>query len=605
MRRTLALFAVLTLGLTLGSAWADPGNNSLVIGTSQEPEFFNVWTNPQITTTNIIKMIFVGLVYFDENGDLEPGLATEVPTQENGRFTFEDSDGDGEADQTVVRWTIHPDATWHDGVPVTAADYEFTYRVNAHPDIPNSKNLVQRITSFEVIDDKNFVITYEGIQPFVTQPGQTGIIQNVEAQPKHIWEPIFEAAIAEAANIEDAEARADVIRQNFIAAPPATSDLGPVIGNGPFIFREWRPGSFVRLERNPDFFRNPENVENYVQEIIIRFIENTPTLQVNVINGEVDATTSPGLGLDEGIVLQRFAEAAGFQVVVPPGDKWERLHVNLFENVQTVKDLMLDDPRTRIAIAHALDRQGMVDNLFGGLVEVAHSFILSGDENFKQDITRYEFDPEKARAMLAELGWQPGPDGFLQRTTDDGRTVRFDLEYKTTAGNATRERIQEFFQANLRDVGINVVIDNLPSSSFFSREHFRGASEGAWTGVIQFFSTLVPIRNDGFWLYSDRNNTPSVDNGRSGRNLGGWNNDEFDALQQQVEVTPPGPERKALLDRMQEIYAAELPIIGIYERADPYTFKNGLLNYTFSTFENSLSVEPWNWGWEQNGAEAQ
>jgi peptide/nickel transport system substrate-binding protein len=176
------------------------------------------------------------------------------------------------------------------------------------------------------------------------------------------------------------------------------------------------------------------------------------------------------------------------------------------------------------------------------------------------------------------------------------------LQYKTTAGNATRERIQEFFQSNLREVGINAVIDNLPSGSFFSREHFRGASEGAWTGMIQFFSTLVPVRNDGLWLNSDNNNTPTVDNGRSGRNLGGWNNEEFNILQAQVVNTPPGEKRQELLARMQEIYAAELPIIGIYERADPYTYKDGLLNYNFSIFENSLSIEPWNWGWSQNGA---
>jgi peptide/nickel transport system substrate-binding protein len=586
----------------LAIAWAGPENNSLVIGTSQEPEGFNVWENAQVATTNIIKMVFVGLIYFDADGNLKPGLATEVPTQDNGRFQFIDDDGDGTPDKTVVRWTIHDDANWHDGLPVTSQDVEFSFQVNGHPLIPNSKNLVQRISNFEIIDDKNFVIEYQGVQPFVTQPGQTGLLQNVEAQPRHVWEPFFTKAIEEAEGIDDAEARADVIRQNFIAVPPATSELGPVVGNGPFIFQEWQPGNFVRLKRNPDFFRNPDNVENYVQEVIIRFIENTPTLQVNVINGEVDATTTPGLGLDEGIVLQRFSEAAGFEVVVPPGDKWERLHLNLFD-IDTTRDLQLDDPRTRAAIAHAIDRQGLVDTLFGGLVRVGHSFILSGDTNFKADIQTYDFDPEGAKAILSDLGWAAGPDGILQRTTEDGRTVRFELEYKTTAGNATRERIQEFFQANMRDIGIDVVIDNLPSSSFFSRDHFRAASEGAWTGAIQFFSTLVPVRNDGFWLYSDRNNTPTLDNNRSGRNLGGWDNEEFNQLQVEVETTPPGPERKALLDRMQEIYAAELPIIGIYERADPYTFQSGLVNYRFSTFETSLSVEPWNWGWEQNGAE--
>jgi peptide/nickel transport system substrate-binding protein len=175
------------------------------------------------------------------------------------------------------------------------------------------------------------------------------------------------------------------------------------VGNGAFIFEEWQPGNFVRLRRNPQFFRNPDNVADYVQEIIIRFIANTPTLQVNVINGEVDATTSPGLGLDEGVVLERFAEAAGFVVAVPPGDKWERLHLNLFDDLQVVEDLQLNDPRTRQAIAYALDRQGLVDTLFGGLVKVANSFILSGDENYNPDITIYEYNPEKARALLVPM----------------------------------------------------------------------------------------------------------------------------------------------------------------------------------------------------------
>jgi len=190
----------------------------------------------------------------------------------------------------------------------------------------------------------------------------------------------------------------------------------------------------------------------------------------------------------------------------------------------------------------------------------------------------------------------------------DGRKVTFEIEYVTTAGNRIRERTQVFFQNDLKKVGIKVKINNAPSAVVFSHDFFSKASEGSWKGLFEF-AWLFGIVDDASVftckdLITGETLVPTKENGYSGVNFG-WCNEEFDQLRAKAMVEFDAQKRREYWQRMQEIWAEELPAIPLYWRSSPYVVKKGLVNYLASTFHGSFgypSTQGWLIGWEANGA---
>jgi peptide/nickel transport system substrate-binding protein len=383
-----------------------------------------------------------------------------------------------------------------------------------------------------------------------------------------------------------------------------------MVYSGAFKLRRWVPGNSIEMERNPNFPIKPEGGESrYVQRVVYRFIQNTNSLLVAVIGGSIDATSSVSLTFDQGRSRQLTSRAPGrFDIWFVPGAIWEHIDVNKFENCQAVRDLGLNDVRTRRALLHALNREGLVKAFFDGLQPVAHTWIAPVNPLFNPNVRKYEFDLKKAEALLAEMGWRKGPDGILQRTVG-GRTVRFEIEFVTTAGNAIRERTQQFFAQDLKKIGIAVKINNAPSAVVFADDYIQRASECKWTGLFEF-AWVSSLAEDGS-LFQYRNlNTgaimvPTKENNYQGQNIGGWRNDEFDRLTSQGVLEFDEARRKQLFARAQEIWAEELPALPLYFRANPYVVRKGLVNYVASAYAGGYGYPGWNaWeiGWESRGA---
>ncbi len=218
---------------------------------------------------------------------------------------------------------------------------------------------------------------------------------------------------------------------------------------------------------------------------------------------------------------------------------------------------------------------------------MAHTWIAPVNPLFNPNVKKYEFDLKKAEALLAQMGWKKGPDGILQRTVG-GRTVRFEIEYVTTAGNAIRERTQQFFAEDLKKIGIAVKINNAPSAVVFSDDYIQRASECKWTGMFEF-AWVSNLQEDGSLFQYKNLNTgaimvPTKENNYQGQNIGGWRNDEFDRLTSQAVLEFDEAKRKQLFARAQEIWAEELPALPLYFRANPYVVRKGLVNYVASAY---------------------
>jgi peptide/nickel transport system substrate-binding protein len=596
--------ATLVLAVVVGLAYAGPQDNSLVVGTSQEPVLLGDLLNivgSQAIASEVELWIYDSLYHINLDANLEPNFVTEVATVDNGRMVITDI-GDGES-RVEMHLTLRDDILWSDGHPITTADVAFAYEITQSPGVPlRSPDYYSRL-SVEVVDALNFRVTLEPAQ-------SSDLVQSpIDLLPEHVMRSAWDDAVraVSALDPETDAARITEIYQGVITEFGSSSAInqGRTVYSGPFVPVRWTPGSAIQLERNPYYFNHPADQENYVQTVEYRFITDTNALLFSIVTGAVDVTSSVSITFDQALSPQVTARAADrYDIWFVPSATWEHLEVNQFSNVQQVADMQLDDLRTRQAIIHAIDRQAMVDALFDGLQPVSHVNVSPFDPNYNPDVRQYEYDPERSRELLAELGWAPGPDGILQRTTADGRSVRFELEYVTTAGNAVRERQQQFIAEDLRQIGIDVRINNAPSSVVFAPDFFDHGYDGSWTGMFMFawVSSQASSLNQAGYLCR---NAPSPANNYSGQNLAGACVPEYDALRDRAvrELNPDAA--RPLYQEMQAIFADELIAIPLLNRSNPFVISNGVLNYVSSTFNGGYGYPPARpelVGWAQNGA---
>jgi len=613
----LAAVGLLLLSVTM-TTLAGPERNTLIIGTNQEPDQFNPWEGAADTKENVMGLFYIGLTYFDSAGNLQPGLATEIPTEKNGRVRIT-RDAQGKVIRQEVDWTIRTDAKWSDGTDITTDDVLFTLEVQRNELIPVTfrtfSNIIQEI---RVKDKKNFTIVYKEANLFYSSPtGRIGLARFYDIAPKHIWEPVFRDAIREAqANPTKA---AEIIQQKFLGADAATGkDPAKVVGSGPFKFVEWQRNQFTRFTRRNDFFLSPPgDAKNYVQEVIVRYFTATETLLSAILSGEVDASDDIGLaGQDPAVLRGQLGDRGA--VEVSPSGFIEQLNFNNFVRrpgidlpvCQVADDLLLGDKRTRQAIIQALDRDA-IRVVFPGAI-LSNSFVVRGDLGFNDKLNTWPRNIENAKKLLADLGWTPGPGGILQRKTADGRTVFFRLPHVTTPATF-RVRTQEILQRQLRDVGIELVASNQPASVLFSTQFISG-SNCNWQGIIEFASAggigEVPADELSGELWADDPDTPAPfdniprpANGFAGSNITGWVNRDYDKLHFQALGQLDAAARAETIKKMQEIFNDELPFIPLYERVEILVTKKGLVNYTKGTpLTRTPMWNAWEWGWEQNGA---
>jgi len=213
---------------------------------------------------------------------------------------------------------------------------------------------------------------------------------------------------------------------------------------------------------------------------------------------------------------------------------------------------------------------------------------------YKKDARAYDYDPAKARALFAAAGWKPGPDGIL---TKNGK--KFSLNFTTTAGNTTRERVQQILQSQWKTVGVDVNIQNYPSSVVFGQEFISGGSNGKWD-MLMYAWTADPSLERGNLFASQF--IPTAANGYSGQNEPGWKNAEYDNLWTQASTEFDLAQRVKLFDRMQSIWADEVPSLPLYFRVNVYTKVPNLLNYTFSAYTLYPSWNAYQIGWNSRGA---
>jgi peptide/nickel transport system substrate-binding protein len=472
----------------------------------------------------VLGMAVRPLTVYDADWKLVCLLCTELPSIENGRAVPVDlPDGRKGVDLT---YTIRPDATWGDGVPVTTADVLFAYEVghNRQSAVSNAE-LYRRITGIDVKDDKTFTMHLEKLT------FDYAAINDFVVLPAHIERPAF-------ANPT----------QYRVQTRYATDPTNPGLYNGPYRISEVATGSHVVLEPNPHWSGPPAPF----RRITVRTIENTASLEANLLSGTIDMVAGElGLSLDEALAFDK-RHGDGFQIIYKPGLVFEHVDLNL--------DLpALSDRRVRQALLWGLDREAISRSLFGGRQPVADSFVNPLDRGFNADTLRYRHDPKRAAALLDEAGWTMQSGGL--RNNAAGQTLS--VELKTTAGNRTRELVEQVLQSQWRKIGVDVRLKNEPARVLFgeSLPHRRfDLAMYAWISAPE----NVPRST----LRSDE--IPSEANGFAGQNTPGFRSGEADQLIDALEIELDPDKRQGMWAALQRLYATELPSLPLYFRSDSF-----------------------------------
>jgi len=383
-------------------------HDALTIGITQFPATLNPNTDVMAAKSYVLGMALRPFTVYDADWTLVCLLCTTLPSIENGRAVPVDlPEGKKGID---ITYTIRPDAFWGDGVPVTTADVRFTYEVGRNPQSAISNGeLYRRITGIDAKDDKTFTMhvdkltfDYAAINDFVLLPA-------------HVEKEAF---------ADPAQYR---LRTRY-----ATNATNPGLYNGPYRITEVVAGSHILLEPNPHW-KGPAGP---FRRVTVRTIENTAALEANLLSGTIDMVAGElGLPLDEGLAFEK-RHADAFRIIYKPGLVYEHIDFDLDRPA-------LADRRMREALILAVDREAISRSLFAGRQPVADSFMNPLDLGHSTETPHYSYDPTRAGKLLDEAGWRAGTDGIRR----DAQGNKLSLELMTTAGNRSRELVEQVVQS--------------------------------------------------------------------------------------------------------------------------------------------------------------
>ena len=510
-RHGLAALAVALL-VSLPATGAE--RDALTIGITQFPSTLNPNIDAMAAKSYVLGMALRPFTVYDTDWKLVCLLCTKLPSIDNGLAVPVDlADGKKGID---ITYTIRPEAKWGDGVPVTTEDVLFTYEVGRNPQSAVSNaELYRRITGIDVKDNKTFTLhvdkltfDYAAIDDFVLLP----------------------AHIERAAFADPAQYRVQT-RYN-------TDPTNPGLYNGPYRVSEVAAGSHVLLEPNPYWAGPP----GHFRRITVRAIENTAALEANLLSGTIDMVAGElGLSLDEALAFEK-RHGDAFHRIYRPGLVFEHIDLNLDRPV-------LADRRVRQALLLGLDREAISQSLFAGRQPVADSFVSPLDAGYTAAVPRYRYDPARAASLLEAAGWHAQPDGTRRNAA--GQTLS--LELMTTAGNRTRELVEEVLQSQWRRIGVDIAIKNEPARVLFGETmpHRRfDMAMYAWISAPEnvprsiFYSSEIPDKANGF----------------AGQNNSGFKSAGMDRLIDALEVELDPDKRTALWAEIAESLCDRAPV---------------------------------------------
>lgn len=482
-------------------AWGGPaqGNprrgGTLILAITTDPSTLNCGIESSQIVATVTTQIYSGLIHLDENSGPHPESAKSWDISPDGRsYTFR----------------LRENVKWHDGEALTSADVKYSFEKLVGKYNARGREAYRNIKAIDTPDKHTVVVRLEKpYSPFMEiLSAHDGCIM-----PKHIYEGT------------------DVMTNPHNLKNP--------IGTGPFKLKEWVRGSHITLVRNENYYKKGRP---FLDSLIFRIIPNAASRAIAFETGEVQAITGsqsfPYQQLDR---LKKVPNTILKDIGSP---SMIGLNFNLKGNAIVAKR------EIRVAMAHAIDKEFIVEHGFRGSGKLIDSIIPAGIPwAYNPNVPKYPYDPEKANALLDQAGYPR-----------KGGDMRFSLRLAYEAGNANSERPSEIVREQLRKVGIDIKLERLERSVMLSKV-FAKYDYDLWWG---------PLTTRGHpALGVARLYTTSSITGSPFTNFTRYSNPKVDQLFSLAVRTSKKEEMVKAYYEIQEIIMRDLPSVPVADRLQP------------------------------------
>ena len=527
---------------------------------ASDPKSFNPITAQETSTTDVTSLIFEGLTRSDPMtlevvGDLAQ--------------SWETADG--------LTWIFHlrKDVRFSDGQAFSADDVVFTFNdLVYNPDIPSSAKDIFTIDGKTIKVEKIDAYNVRFVLPAQFAPFLRAL--SVEILPRHKY-----AAAAR--------------QGKFSSSLGVDSKPEDICGSGPYRLKRYLAGERLELERNPFYWKKDSRGIRlpYLDSLTMLVMPSADARLLRFLDGELDYyDLRPG---DLSLLGPR--RTSGRFTIYNAGPAWGTNFLALNQNsgnnpltgkpyVAAAKLAWFVDPDFRRAISYAMDRSKMIQVVMQGLGEPQYSAESPANRLFySSDVTVYPYDPQRAQAILKNLGFIAGQDGVLQ----DSRGVRLEIDFFTNANSDERVKMATLIKSDLEKIGFKI---NFLAMDFNSLVNRLTATRDWEMILIGLTGGPEPYFGKNVWSYKGTMHLWNL----SGRPQFPYE-EEIEDIFNQSAVTLDLSQRKALFSRWQRIVAVQQPFIytalpfSLYAVRDRFgnlypTVNGGALGQVEYVFEN-------------------
>jgi peptide/nickel transport system substrate-binding protein len=498
--------------------------------------------NPHFATGNkdreASRLFYEALAGWDPDGNLRPVLAAEIPSREDGTIA---------ADGKAVTWKLKEGVTWQDGKPFTADDVVFTWQFSADPAAATSTIGLYRDITVEKVDDHTVTIKFKDPTPFWAAAfvGYDGLIL-----PRHIF--------------------ADYMGAKSRDAP---ANLKPV-GTGPYICTSFRPGDTVSGVLNPNY--HMENRPHFDSIEIKGGGEAVSAARAVLQTGEYDFAWNLQV---EDEILVRLEKGGKGKVMITNGGGIEHIRVNFTDPWTEVdgeraslktKHPLFSDPAVRQALAMLIDKDSVEKFIYGRTGHATANFI-DYPERFRSKKTKYEFNPEKAAALLEKAGWKKGADGIREK---DGRKLRIVFQ---TSINQPRQKTQAIVKQACAKAGVDMELKGIVGTVYFSSDFANPDTGSKLYCDLEMHTSYSGPDPELFLRQFCSWEAATKENKWAGRNSSRWQSKEYDDLYKAAQVELDPVARADMLIRCNEMAVNNQVVIPVMARPDVAAVKSKLV----------------------------
>ena len=474
------------------------------------------------------RIFYEPLAVWDNDGNLVPILAAEIPSVQNGGVL---------EGGKIVRWRLKKGVTWHDGKPFTADDVVFNWEYARDPATAAVTIAVYKDITVTKVDDYTVLVSFKQATPFWATAfvAAEGMII-----PKHLFGPYAGAKSRDAPN-----------------------NLKPV-GTGPYKFVDFKPGDLVAGTINTTYH-----------------MPNRPFFDTIEMKGGGDATSAARAVLQTGEydyawnlqvedeVLKRMEAGGKGKAHIVPGGDIEFIQLNITDPWNEVegergsvksKHFAFSDIKVREAMALLCDKKSMQEFIYGR-TGVATGNFMNNPPRFRSPNTKWEFNIDKANALLEAAGWKKGADGIREK---GGKKMKF--VYQTSI-NSTRQKEQAIVKQAAQKAGVDLELKSVTASVFFSSDVANPDTYGKfWSDIQMFTTTMTAPDAERFMDQYISVEASQKANKWAGRNICRYVNSEYDKLATSAKSELDPVKRAATYIKMNDMVVNDFIVIPLISR---------------------------------------